>query len=216
MYPGSAGVVVAFAIFVAIAATSMTGCAAAVPSVPKAPSPPPASLSAPPELTKHQRRAGFLPLTLLLPDAAGWATTRDEPLRYEAVHAPSTSRLVVESLDGSFGTSMYCALNDRSNAPAPSSRFDAGLVRAPLSLDVAYELFADELPHGAASGTVWAHAATGGRCFRIRFETRDRGDDAAAETAARLVFFRDVSLPSLLVVREGHGPAAARTSLERR
>ena len=66
------------------------------------------------------------------------------------------------------------------------------------------------------TGTLVGFTAFGGRCARVRFETRARGEEAAAEVGARLAFFRDVSLPSLLIVRDGHGPAPVRTSLERR
>ena len=200
------------------AAAMLVGCN---DSPPKAPLPAASAqatmaLVAPPELTKHQRRAGFLPLTILLPDADGWVTGRDEAQRYEASHAPSSSTLVVTSLDGAFGTSMQCAQTDRDAAAPSEAPIDGGLVRAPLALEVAYELFASEAPNGIVVGTVRAYTAAAGKCYRLRFETRDHGRDAAMETGARLTFFRDVSLPSLLLVRDGHAPAAPRTSLERR
>lgn len=202
-----------------IAATAiLAGCndAPAKAPLPTPSAPATTALVAPPELTKHQRRAGFLPLTILLPDADGWMTGRDEAQRYEASHAPSSSTLIVVGLDGTFGTSMQCAQNDRDESLPSELRIDGGLVRAPLALDVAYELFAKEAPNGVVVGTVRAHTAAAGKCYRLLFETRDRGRDAARETAARLTFFRDISLASLLLVRDGHAPAAPRTSLERR
>jgi hypothetical protein len=176
----------------------------------------PSPLAAPASLVQRMRRLGFLPIAVLLPDAEGWLSARDEARLYEAAHPASASRLVAELVDGTFGTSVQCArMQPRSVADA-RARFDEGSVRAPLALDVAFEAFADERPDGAVTGTIVGYTAYGGRCTRLLFETRARGAEAAAEVGARLAFFRDVSLPSLLIVRDGHGPAPVRTNLERR
>jgi hypothetical protein len=175
-----------------------------------------APIPAPAALVQRMRRLGFVPLAVLLPDADGWTTVRDEPRAYEATHPASASRLVAELIEGSFGTSMQCAHTQPRSAADARTRFDEGSVRAPLALEVSFEAFADEQPDRGVTGALVGYTAYGGRCTRLRFETRARGSDAAAEVGARLALFRDVSLPSLLIVRDGHGPAPVRSNLERR
>ncbi len=174
------------------------------------------SLPPPAALARELRRLGFLPLALLLPDASSWSTSRDEPQRYEARHLPSASRIVAETIDGTFGTADQCMHGTRIAELDPEARIDTGRVRAPLALEVAFETFVHEQRDGLVVGTIAAVTSVGGRCHRVRLETRARGRDAAGELGARLAFFRDVSLPSLLVVRDGHAAAPGRTSLERR
>jgi hypothetical protein len=169
----------------------------------------------PATLTRQLRRLGFLPLSLLLPDAEGWSTERDEVQRYDARHRASASTLSAELVEGSFGSSVQCARTYATSSSASRSRIDEGTVRAPLALEVAFEAFAEER-EGVVVGSLVAYTAVAGRCARLRFETRARGAEAAAEVGARLVFFRDVSLSSILVVREGHTPPPARSNLERR
>ena len=174
-------------------------------------------VSPPAGLTRQQRRAGYLPLALLLPDAEGWASVSDTQQRYEAQHAPSGSKFLAEVVDGAFSTSVYCASVDRpGDGPRRDTRIDGGTVRAPLALEVAYEAFAERKRGDLFLGTLRAHAAAGGRCYRLTFETRARGPEAESEIGARLAFFCDVSLPSLLLVRDGHGTSGSRTSLEPR
>jgi hypothetical protein len=186
------------------------------PSAPSATEPRTTTIAAPTALVQRMRRLGFVPLALLLPDAEGWATVRDEPRLYEAAHAASASSLVAEVVDGSFGTSLQCARSQPRAASSARTRIDEGSVRAPLALDVTFEAFADERADHSVTGALVGFAAYAGRCTRMRFETHARGGDAPAEVGARLAFFRDVSLPSLLVVRDGHGPRPVRTDLERR
>jgi hypothetical protein len=174
------------------------------------------TLAAPPALVQKLRRLGFLPLSLLLPDTEGWQSARDEARLYEAEHPASGSRIVAELLDGAFGTSVQCAHQQPRPPDAVRTLIDEGSVRAPLAIEVAYATFAEERHDHSVSGRVVAFAAFGGRCARLRIETRARGENAAAEVGARLAFFRDVSLPSLLVVRDGHAPSSVRTNLERR
>jgi hypothetical protein len=177
---------------------------------------PPTPTVAPPTLTRQLRRLGFLPLSLLLPDAEGWVTERDELQRYDARHVASASTLTAELLDGSFGSSVQCARTQLPATDRARSLIDEGSVRAPLALEVAFEAFAEEREGGVVSGSLVAYTAVAGRCTRLRFETRARGTDAAGEVGARLAFFRDVSLSSILVVREGHPPLPSRSILERR
>jgi hypothetical protein len=214
----------AFAVFVSLAGAAALGCAATPTRAPEsdtttrstAREAPRAPIAAPQSLVQRMRRLGFLPLAVLLPDAEGWVTARDEARLYEVAHAASASRLTAELLEGSFGTSVQCA-HTSPRAPSDArTRFDEGTIRAPLALEVAFDAHADERDDRSVSGGIHAFTAYAGRCVRLRFETRARGEDAAAEVGARLAFFRDVSLPSLLIVRDGHGPAPVRTSLERR
>jgi hypothetical protein len=170
-----------------IAATAiLAGCndAPAKAPLPTPSAPATTALVAPPELTKHQRRAGFLPLTILLPDADGWMTGRDEAQRYEASHAPSSSTLIVVGLDGTFGTSMQCAQNDRDESLPSELRIDGGLVRAPLALDVAYELFAKEA-HGGR-GQVLPAALRDARSWPRRREGDRRTADVLPRHFARI------------------------------
>lgn len=216
----------AFAVFVCLAGATALGCAGAPSQAPQNSMPPEsrsanaesgrAPMAAPAALVQRMRRLGFVPLALLLPDAEGWATHRDEPRLYEAVHAASASGVTAELLEGTFGTSVQCARSQPRTSADARTRIDEGSVRAPLALEVAFEAHAEEREERTVTGTLVGLTAFGGRCARVRFETRARGEEAAAEVGARLAFFRDVSLPSLLIVRDGHGPAPVRTSLERR
>lgn len=201
---------------VSFSCLALCGCQPAPAAAPPAATTTPAIAVAPPALTKQLRRLGFLPLSLLLPDAEGWSTERDDVQRYEARHRASTSTLAAEVLEGTFGSSVQCAHSRAWATSAARTRIDEGNVRAPLALEVSFETYAEEREGGVVVGTLVAYTAVAGRCTRLRFETRARGAEAAAEVGARLAFFRDVSLSSILVVREGHTPRAARSNLERR